>query len=57
MPLTKEKNRRIYITAFVISFLLIVGSIYLHLRQKTHLGRMSFNLDRDRVKPTSGVGM
>ncbi|KAI8118282.1 hypothetical protein FF38_10908 [Lucilia cuprina] len=55
MPFSKEKNRRIYITALVISFLLIVGSIYLHLRQKTHLGRMSFNLDRDRVKPTSGV--
>ncbi|XP_037821680.1 uncharacterized protein LOC119610505 [Lucilia sericata] len=55
MPFNKEKNRRIYITALVISFLLIVGSIYLHWRQKTHLGRMSFNLDRDRVKPTSGV--
>ncbi|KAM7356699.1 uncharacterized protein ACRADG_002345 [Cochliomyia hominivorax] len=57
MPFSKEKNRRIYITAFVISFFLIVGSIYLHLRQKTHLGRMSFNLDRDRIKPTSGVDL
>ncbi|TMW53166.1 hypothetical protein DOY81_001784 [Sarcophaga bullata] len=55
VPFSKEQNRRIYITALVISFLLIVGSIYLHLRQKTHLGRISFHFDSDRMQPTSGV--
>lgn len=57
MPLTKQQNRRIYITAIVLSFLLIAGSIYLHIRQKHHLGRLSFDRDRDIIKPTKGVGM
>ncbi|XP_039486572.1 uncharacterized protein LOC120448573 isoform X3 [Drosophila santomea] len=37
--------------AIFIALLLIIGAIYLHLRQKHHLGRLHINLkDRDRVE-------
>uniref|UniRef100_A0A1B0BRB0 lysozyme n=1 Tax=Glossina palpalis gambiensis TaxID=67801 RepID=A0A1B0BRB0_9MUSC len=41
MPLTKQqKHRLIIISAVIISLFLITASIYMHIRQKPHLGRM-----------------
>lgn len=52
MVLTKAISQRVLVAASVISLLLIAGSVYLHLRQKPHLGRM--NRGNGRVKD---VGM
>uniref|UniRef100_A0A1I8N5P1 lysozyme n=1 Tax=Musca domestica TaxID=7370 RepID=A0A1I8N5P1_MUSDO len=53
MVLIKELNQKIVIAAILVSFGLIVGSIYLHIRQKHHFGRL--NIGDDRVHPTTGV--
>ncbi|XP_073837092.1 uncharacterized protein [Musca autumnalis] len=53
MVLTKELNQKVVIAAILLSFGLIVGSIYLHIRQKHHFGRL--NIGDDRVQPTAGV--
>ncbi|XP_061396449.1 uncharacterized protein LOC133332084 [Musca vetustissima] len=55
MVLTKEINQKIVIAAILVSFGLIVGSIYLHIRQKHHFGRL--NIGDSRVQPTAGVGI
>ncbi|XP_013113278.2 uncharacterized protein LOC106091336 [Stomoxys calcitrans] len=53
MVLTNELSQKVIIAAFLVSFVLVIGSIYLHLQQKHHLGRL--NIGDDRIQPTKGV--
>uniref|UniRef100_A0A1A9V5U4 lysozyme n=1 Tax=Glossina austeni TaxID=7395 RepID=A0A1A9V5U4_GLOAU len=55
MPLTKQqKHRLIIITAVIISLFLITASIYMHIRQKPHLGRMRHSNGRSMTNQNIG---
>uniref|UniRef100_A0A1B0FF34 lysozyme n=1 Tax=Glossina morsitans morsitans TaxID=37546 RepID=A0A1B0FF34_GLOMM len=55
MPLRKQqKHRLIIISAVIISLFLITASIYMHIRQKPHLGRMRHNNGRSMTNQNIG---